>query len=104
MKKGLKIGIIVLVVIIGCGIIFGSIDKKRALENKRPIFAVRTAIYKDGGSKEYMGLGYKVIVFNILCGYKEVKFGSWQMNINDFNQEVTDYCNKNSNIKDNIQS
>ena len=51
-----------------------------------------------------MGLGYKVIVFNILCGYKEVKFGSWQMNINDFNQEVTDYCNKNSNIKDNIQS
>ena len=28
MKKGLKIGIIVLVVIMGCGIIFGSIDKK----------------------------------------------------------------------------
>ena len=35
MKKGLKIGIIVLVVIIGCGIIFGSIDKKRALESFR---------------------------------------------------------------------
>ena len=103
MKKGLKIGIIVLVVIMGFGIIFGSIEKK-ALENKRPIFGVRTTICKDGGSKEYMGLGYKVIVFNTLCGYKEVKFGSWQMNINDFNQEVTDYCNKNSNIKDNIQS
>ncbi len=100
MKKVLKIGIIVLVVIIGCGIIFGSIDKKRALENKRPIFAVRTAIYKDGGSKEYMGLGYKVIVFNTLCGYKEVKFGSWQMNINDFNQEVTDYCSKNEHKLD----
>lgn len=85
MKKGLKIGIIVLVVIMGCGIIFGSIDKKRALDNKRPIFVVRTAIYKDGG-------------------YKEVKFGSWKMNINDFNQEVTDYCNKNSNIEDNIES
>lgn len=51
-----------------------------------------------------MGLGYKVIIFNTLCGYKEVKFGSWQMNINDFNQEVTDYCDKNSNIEDNIES
>ena len=100
MKKVLKIGIIVLVVIIGCGIIFGSIDKKRAIDNKRPIFAVRTAIYKDGGSKEYMGLGYKVIVFNTLCGYKEVKFGSWKMNINDFNQETTDYCLKNEHKLD----
>lgn len=100
MKKVLKIVIIVLVVIIGCGIIFGSIDKKRAVENKRPIFAVRTAIYKDGGSKEYMGLGYKVIIFNTLCGYKEVKFGSWQMNINDFNQETTDYCLKNEHKLD----
>lgn len=100
MKKGLKIGIIVFVVIIGCGIIFGSIDKKRATDNKRPIFAVRTTIYKDGGSKEYMGLGYKVIVFNTLCGYKEVKFGSWQMNINDFNQETTDYCSKNEHKLD----
>ena len=100
MKKGLKIGIIVLVVIMGCGIIFGSIDKKRALANKRPIFVVRTTIYKDGGSKEYIGLGYKVIVFNTLCGYKEVKFGSWQMNINDFEQETTDYCSKNEHKLD----
>ena len=51
MKKSLKIGIIVFVIIIACGIIFGSIDKKRALDNKRPVFVVRTAIYKDGGSK-----------------------------------------------------
>ena len=100
MKKVLKIGIIVLVVIIGCGIIFGSIDKKRAIDNKRPIFAVRTAIYKDGGSKEYMGLGYKVIVFNTLCGYKEVKFGNLKMNINDFEQETTDYCSKNEHKLD----
>ena len=47
-----------------------------------------------------MGLGYKVIVFNTLCGYKEVKFGSWQMNINDFNQETTDYCSKNEHKLD----
>ena len=104
MKKGLKIGIIVLVIIIGCSFIFRSIDKKRAEENKRPIFAIRTAIYKDGGSKDYMGLGYKVIAFNTECGYKEVKFGSWKTNINDFNQEVTDYCNNKSTINDNIQS
>ena len=74
--------------------------KKKALENKRPIFGVRTTICKDGGSKEYMGLGYKVIVFNTLCGYKEVKFGNLKMNINDFEQETTDYCSKNEHKLD----
>ena len=94
MKKGLKIGIIILI-IIGCGFIFRGIDKKRAEENKRPLFVVRTAIYKDGGSKEYIGLGYKVIAFNTLCGYKEVKFGNLKMNINDFEDETNAYCQNN---------
>ena len=110
MKNGLKIGIIILI-IIGCGFIFRGIDKKRAEENKRPLFVVRTAIYKDGGSKEYTGLGYKVIVFNTLCGYKEVKFGNLKMNINDFEDETNAYCRNNehkldgeANSLDNVKS
>lgn len=95
MKKGLKIGIIVLVIIIGCSFIFRGIDKKRAEENKRPLFVIRTAIYSDGGSKEYIGLGYKVIVFNTLCGYQDVKFGNLKMNINDFEDETHAYCQNN---------
>ena len=110
MKKGLRIGIII-IIIIGCSFIFRGIDKKRAEENKRPLFVVRTAIYKDGGSKEYTGLGYKVIVFNTLCDYKEVKFGNLKMNINDFEDETNAYCRNNehkldgdANSLDNVKS
>lgn len=53
------------------------------VKDMRPIFVVRTAIYKDGGSKEYLGLGYKVIKFNSLDGRKDSVMGTWTMNIND---------------------
>ncbi|WP_238885286.1 hypothetical protein [Clostridium sp. YIM B02551] len=33
--------------------------------NKRPIFAIKRRMIKDGGSTEYYGLGYKVIKWNI---------------------------------------
>lgn len=52
MKKGLKIGIIVLVVIMGCGIIFGSIDKKRALNKGLYRLVKNVSVEKAGGSKE----------------------------------------------------
>lgn len=32
--------------------------------SKRPIFAIPGATYKDGGTREYYGLGYKVIKYN----------------------------------------
>ena len=38
---------------------------------KTPVFAINTKIYKDGGSKEYTGLGYKVIKYNQLQGLKK---------------------------------
>ena len=42
-------------------------------------------IYLDGGTIEYFGLGYKVIDFNRLSGYDEVKVGTWFM---DYKMEV----------------
>lgn len=48
MKKGLKIGIIIVIVIAICSFIFRGIDKKRADNNKRPLFMIRTAVYNDG--------------------------------------------------------
>lgn len=49
---------------------------------KRPIFMIRTSIYKDGGTKEYYGLGYKVIKCNTLAGDKKVTIGTYFMDYN----------------------
>ena len=45
----------------------------------------------DGGTIEYFGLGYKVIDFNMLNGYDEMKIGSWFMKYEDFENEFNDY-------------
>ena len=67
--------------IIWCSIFL--VDYSLAKNNLRPIFVVRTGIYKDGGTKEYIGLGYKVIKFNTLDGRKDIVIGTWKLNINN---------------------
>lgn len=44
-----------------------------------PFFAINTKTYKDGGTKVYYGLGYKVINYNVLEGRKGKVVGSWFM-------------------------
>jgi hypothetical protein len=46
--------------------LFFIVDLSLAKVNKPPIFSIKTAIYKDGGTKDYIGLGYKVIDYNEL--------------------------------------
>ena len=47
--------------------------------NKGPYFVINTKTYKDGGSKEYYGLGYKVIKYNQIQGRRDMQIGSWSM-------------------------
>ena len=47
--------------------------------NKGPYFAINTKTYKDGGSKEYYGLGYKVIKYNQIQGRRDIQLGTWDM-------------------------
>lgn len=59
-------------------------DYSLARVNRPPVFAIPTVIYKDGGSAQYYGLGYKVIKYVDLTvehGPKIVKvdFGTWFM-------------------------
>jgi len=82
MKKRTKIILIVISTIVLLGIIFGTVDYFRAGNDKAPIFAIRVANYRDGGSKEYWGLGYKVIKCNTLRGDKSVHFGFYNINVN----------------------
>lgn len=52
--------------------------------NENPIFSVEIASYKDGGSKEYCGLGYKIIKYVKMNSENddistEVRLGPWFM-------------------------
>ena len=47
--------------------------------DKGPYFAIKTKTYKDGGSKEYYGIGYKVIKYNQIQGRRDKEIGLWNM-------------------------
>ena len=64
MKKVAKIVGIILIILVMLGIIFYTIDKNRAREGQKPMFCIPIGMYLDGGTIEYIGLGYKVIDFN----------------------------------------
>ena len=94
MKKGLKIFFIILGVIVLLGIVFFVIDYNRVQKQEKPIFCIKTGTYLDGGTVEYFSLGYKVIDFNTLAGFDDIKIGTWFMNYNDFDEEIKEYANR----------
>ena len=80
MRKGKKFLIIILVIWLS----LIATDFTRAHADKPPIFALPLLRYKDGGSTEYFGLGYKVIKYVKLSAesgpeLEGVEFGSWFM-------------------------
>lgn len=76
---------IVLVVALLVGIDLLCITKG----NVGPFFAIRTNVYKDGGTKVYYGLGYKVIKYNQINGKKGTKVGFWTMKYDVNPKEVS---------------
>lgn len=70
-----------LVMILIIPILMYSIDYSLVSIQKRPIFVIKTAMYKDGGTKLYQGLGYKVIDYNQLEGRQDIVFQSYLLNI-----------------------
>lgn len=76
-RKVLKIGLLI-------WITFFVVDFSLAQMFKPPIFAVHLIKYKDGGSAEYYGLGYKVNKYVDLSAEDgprivKVDFGTWSM-------------------------
>lgn len=94
MKNRLKILFIILGIIVVLGLIFFAIDYNRVKKQEKPIFCVNTTTYRDGGTKEYLGLGYKVIDFHTLEGYDDIKIGTCFMQYNDFDEEMKRYETK----------
>lgn len=99
MKKILKIIGVILLIIIVLGIIFFSVDYNLVKKQEKPIFCIKNpaGTIRDGGTIEYIGIGYKVIDFNTSNGYKEMKIGSWFMDYNDFNEEIQKVEEENMN-------
>ncbi len=50
--------------------------------DKGPFFAIPFRTYKDGGTKEYYGLGYKVIDYNQVQGRRDKEIGAWSLKYN----------------------
>lgn len=50
--------------------------------NAGPFFAIPVETYKDGGSKAYYGLGYKVIKYNQVQGRRDKEIGFWNLKYN----------------------
>jgi len=55
------------------------VDYQLAVHQHKPLFAAKSGVYKDGGTTEYKGIGYKVIDYNQLMnknGRTDVVFSS----------------------------
>ncbi len=50
--------------------------------DKGPYFAIPLKTYKDGGTKEYYGLGYKVIKYHQIQGRRDKQIGLWNIKYN----------------------
>ena len=50
--------------------------------DKKPFFAIPVATYEDGGTKEYYGLGYKVIAYHQIQGRRDQEIGLWNLQYN----------------------
>lgn len=96
MKKFLKVICGILGTIVVLGIVFFTVDYNRAKNQEKPIFCIQNpaGMLADGGTKEYFGLGYKVIDFHTLAGFDDVKIGSWSMKYDDFKEEMREYEEK----------
>lgn len=74
--------------------------------NKGPFFAIPIKEYKDGGTKEYLGFGYKVIDYNQIQGRKDkeigtlgLKYNSEPLNIKDLDLAIEFIDNEEETYK-----
>ena len=91
MKKVVKIIGIIIGVIVVIGIVFFAIDYNRVKNSELPLFCIQIDEANDGGTRIYLGLGYKVIDFNTISGYDDIKIGTWFMDYEDFNEKIKIY-------------
>ena len=75
---------IIVILIIGIDVICVS------KYNVGPFFAIKTKTYKDGGTTEHYGLGYKVIKYKELSGRRDTEVGFWTLKYNNTAKNIED--------------
>lgn len=100
LKKGILIVLIILLIFFLMSLIFLSIDYTRVKNGETPKFSISNpgGMPLDGGTEIYLGLGYKIIDFNKLSGYDEVKIGSWFTKPEDFKEEYEAFEEENKPV------
>lgn len=114
MKKIKKV-LMTLVVLIACITIFAIIDFNRVKNNELPIFCIKKGTFMDGGSTEYIGLGYKILDYHQMLPmwvhkevganqeiyYDDVKIGSWFTSAGEHQEDISDFIEEliNENSK-----
>lgn len=81
-KRIKKISTIIMIVILVIGILVTTDIILVSKAGVGPFLAIRTKVYDDGGTKEYYGLGYKVIKYNQKIGRRDTVIGSWGIKYN----------------------
>ena len=81
-KKTVKIINIIFIVLIVMMCMIAVDVVAVARYNTGPFFAIKMKTYKDGGTKVYYGLGYKVIKYNQIQGRRDKQIGFWTMPYN----------------------
>ena len=101
MKKGVKVLLGIVVISILVGVIFFTVDFFRAKNNQKPVFCLLQNELNDGGTKIYIGLGYKVIDYHQMQDnntyYNDVKIGFWNMKYEEYDSnadEVNQYTSR----------
>ena len=77
-----KISTIVMIVILVIGILVTTDILLVTKAGVGPFLAINTKTYNDGGTKEYYGLGYKVIKYNQKVGRRDTVIGPWGIKYN----------------------
>ena len=81
-KKIKKVSTIIMIIIIILGLLITTDIILVSKVGIGPFLAIRTKVYNDGGTKEYYGLGYKVIKYNQVVGRRDTVIGSWSLTYN----------------------
>lgn len=80
----------ILVIIILIITVLNTVDSILVKKYKHtPIFALPLTTYKDGGSKAYYGVFYKVIKYKQVQGRRDIEMGSWALKYNTTPTDVT---------------
>ena len=72
-----KVSTIIMIIIIIIGVLITTDILLVTKKDIGPFLAINTKTYNDGGTKEYYGLGYKVIKYNQKVGRRDTVIGSW---------------------------